>query len=199
MTSLMLVFEVTRDYAIIVPLMIANLVSYFVSRKIIRPTLYEELSRQDGIHLPSGDIRARHLARRVSSVMQQPAELLDAAMTVSEANEFAACSQLGSWPVVNGRRVVGVVSYGVQKRLHEENKDDEALETFVDAGTFPHVHADQSWDIALERMGAAGLDVLPVVSRLNARELIGVVHLSDILNAFGISQESRLGAAGPLP
>ena len=52
MTSVMLVFEVTRDYAIIVPLMIANLVSYFVSRKIHPDTLYESIAAQDGTHLP---------------------------------------------------------------------------------------------------------------------------------------------------
>ena len=52
MTSVVLVFELTRDYAIIVPLMIANLVSYFVSRKLMPASLYEGLNRQDGIHLP---------------------------------------------------------------------------------------------------------------------------------------------------
>jgi len=35
--------------------------------------------------------------------------------------------------------------------------------------------------------GAAGLDLLPVVSRLNIHELVGVIYLNDILRAYGIS------------
>src|SRR6185312_2885837 len=59
MTSVVLVFEVTRDYSIIVPLMIANLVSYFIAKKFQEETLYEGLARQDGIHLPGPETRSR--------------------------------------------------------------------------------------------------------------------------------------------
>jgi CIC family chloride channel protein len=52
MTSVMLVFESTRDYAIIVPLVIANLVSYFVSRKVMPEDLHEALTRQEGSTCP---------------------------------------------------------------------------------------------------------------------------------------------------
>lgn len=52
MTSIMLIFEVTRSYPIIVPLMIANHVSYFVSRKIHAEGVYQSIARQDGIHFP---------------------------------------------------------------------------------------------------------------------------------------------------
>jgi CBS domain-containing protein len=56
---------------------------------------------------------------------------------------------------------------------------------------FPHVHPDQSLHIALERMGAGGLHVLPVVSRASVQQLLGIVVLDDVLQAYGV------GAGGP--
>jgi tetratricopeptide (TPR) repeat protein len=53
MTSVIMIFEVTRDYTIIVPLMIANLCSYVLAQRLQRLPIYEALSRQDGITMPS--------------------------------------------------------------------------------------------------------------------------------------------------
>src|SRR5262249_7008014 len=52
MTSVIMIFEITRDYSIIVPLMIANLISYFLSSNLQEEPIYEALQHQDGIHLP---------------------------------------------------------------------------------------------------------------------------------------------------
>lgn len=57
----------------------------------------------------------------------------------------------------------------------------------MDAHTFPHVHADQALDLALERMDTADLDLLPVVSRADMNKLEGVITLQDLLNSFGVS------------
>ena len=54
MTSVLMIFEMTQDYAVIVPLMIANLVSLFISSRLQRQPIYEALAVQDGIHLPNG-------------------------------------------------------------------------------------------------------------------------------------------------
>ena len=59
LTSVIMIFEVTRDYSIIVPLMIANLISYFISTRLQREPIYEALLHQDGIHLPTPDPGAR--------------------------------------------------------------------------------------------------------------------------------------------
>ena len=60
------------------------------------------------------------------------------------------------------------------------------------AADFPHVHPDQSLHLALERMGSSGLQVIPVVSRANIRELLGVVVLDDILLAYGVNRTAEL-------
>jgi chloride channel protein, CIC family len=190
MTSVVLVFEVTRDYTIIVPLMIANLVSYFVSRKIQSETLYEELARQDGIHLPIGGSHVRPDARVVGQVMHKPEEVLIATMTVEEACTLADRSGLSTWPVADDRGLVGLVSAEALHRMKEEGKGAMRLGEAIDSASFPHLHSDQSLDLALERMGASGLRVLPVVSRFNMQEMLGVVYLSDILNAYRVAIQS---------
>lgn len=58
-------------------------------------------------------------------------------------------------------------------------------------GEFPHVHPDHSLSLALERMGATGLNVLPVVSRANVRQLIGIISLDDILDAYGVASRGN--------
>src|SRR5271156_6176558 len=57
MTSVVMIFEITRDYAVIVPLMISNLVSLFIASRLQKQPIYEALARQDGIHLPTAETR----------------------------------------------------------------------------------------------------------------------------------------------
>src|ERR1700677_95286 len=59
MTSVLMIFEMTQDYAVIVPLMIANLVSLFIASQLQHEPIYEGLAMQDGIHLPSAGARQR--------------------------------------------------------------------------------------------------------------------------------------------
>jgi CBS domain-containing protein len=56
----------------------------------------------------------------------------------------------------------------------------------------PHVHGDQPLGLALARMGESGHQVLPVVSRANARILLGIVTLADVLKVYGVAQEGQL-------
>ena len=67
-------------------------------------------------------------------------------------------------------------------------EEAKQLRELVNALDFPHVHADYPLHVALERMGAAKLDVLPVVSRANVHHLMGVVVLRDILNSYGVKE-----------
>jgi len=78
MTSVIMIFEVTRDYTIIVPLMIANLCSYVLAQKLHRLPIYEALSRQDGIRMPS----AAHLPQPLTvERAMRPMHLSESAIT----------------------------------------------------------------------------------------------------------------------
>jgi len=192
MTSVLMIFETTRDYAVIVPLMISNLVSFFISTRLQRRPIYEALALQDGIHLPSAETRQRQGQRQVIQAMHAATEVLSAQMTVRAAFEQVHSSQFRAWPVTDGRGVVGVISLATLELEFEEGAGPLLLGELVDERTFPHVHADQSLDLALERMGTARVELLPVVSRADVHKLEGVVTLRDVLGSYGV------GPAGPL-
>ena len=186
MTSVVMIFEITRDYAVIVPLMISNLVSFFISSRLQRQPIYEVLARQDGIHLPSAETRQEQGQRQVIQAMRPATEILAAQMTVGEALENTQSSQFRSWPVSDERGVVGIVSRSSLQHALAEGAAARRLTELVDSRDFPHVHADQSFHFALERMGAAQLDALPVVSRADVHKLEGIVTLQDVLDSYGV-------------
>jgi CIC family chloride channel protein len=184
MTSVIMIFEVTHDYAIIVPLMISNLISFFVSYKLQRQPIYEALALQEGIHLPTTASSQRHLQVRLA--MHTPRENFPLQMKIAEALERAGKSKLRAWPITDDRGVWGVVSLAQLEEAMAEDRGESSLSELVDWRRFSHVHADHSLDLALERMGATGYDLLPVVSRANIHEMEGVVSLRDVLKAFGV-------------
>jgi chloride channel protein, CIC family len=185
MTSVVMIFETTRDYAIIVPLMISNLVSFFISSKLQRQPIYEVLAHQDGIHLPGAESRSVEGQRRVISAMRPATEILDADMTVQDAMEAVRASALHSWPVVDNSGIVGVISLSVLQNARGDNGGGRRLKEFVDAREFPHLHVDHPLSVALERMGTTHLDALPVVSRADVHKLEGVVTLQEVLSFYG--------------
>jgi len=188
MTSVLMIFETTHDYAVIVPLMISNLVSFFISSRLQRTPIYEALAIQDGIHLPSEHTRRRYGQRNTAHVMRAVTETLKADETVKEAAAQTRSSAFHAWPVVDAQGVVGVVTRAQIDQAAQKGEESKQLLEFVDAGDFPHVHADHPLHVALERMGTAKLDLLPVVSRANIHNLVGVVVLPDVLHAFGVEQ-----------
>ena len=70
-----------------------------------------------------------------------------------------------------------------------EGSENQKLGDLVDGVVFPHIHPDQGFDLALERMGANQLDILPVVSRADVHKLEGIVTLRAILDAYGVGSE----------
>ena len=118
MTSVVMIFETTRDYAIIVPLMISNLVSFFISSRFQREPIYEVLARQDGIHLPGAESRSVEGQRRVICAMRPATEVLDADLTLQDAIDKIQTSGLHAWPVIDRSGVVGMVSLRTVSYTH---------------------------------------------------------------------------------
>ena len=185
MTSVVMIFEITRDYAVIVPLMISNLVSFFISSRFQKHPIYEVLAQQDGIHLPSAAPR-REGRRQVIQLMRPAAEMLNYGMTVEEAMEKTKGSPSNAWIVCDESGVRGIASRKMLELALQQNGASKQLSELIDPGEFVHVHSDHPLNAALERMGSAQVDVLPVVSRANVRQLEGIVTLKDVLAAYGV-------------
>jgi CIC family chloride channel protein len=204
MTSVIMIFEMTRDYTIIVPLMISNLIAFFISQRFQREPIYEALAHQDGVHLPTAESRSDQGRVRVSQVMRPAPVLLAPTISVSSAMERVTdhradepkkAALLDAWPVGEGRELVGMIQQSQLQQAVSHGDSNKTLAEIGDAGfdlrhadaeEFPHVHPDHTLSLALERMGTTKLHVLPVVSRADVRQLLGIVVLADVLEAYGV-------------
>jgi chloride channel protein, CIC family len=191
MTSVVMIFEITRDYAVIVPLMISNLVSLFIASRLQKQPIYEALARQDGIHLPTAETRQQDGHRQVILAMRPAKEILSAEMTVQEALEKILASESTAWPVSDDRGLIGVLSFGKLQQAAAAGSEPKQLKELLDGIDFPHLHADHSLSLALERMGAFQVNALPVVSRANIHKLEGIVTLMDVLALYGVGSTDR--------
>jgi chloride channel protein, CIC family len=203
LTSVIMIFEITRDYSIIVPLMIANLISYFIAGRLQEVAIYEALMHQDGISLPSGS-RAREALLTVGHAFRPEPQGLSASGQIGRT-AASVDPERGAWPVLDANGLRGMVTMDQLDRATQAGLGDETLARIVPepgpsqdltADEFPHVHADELLDIAMRRIAASGLKALPVVSRENIRELRGSISVADILAAYGIGQV-RQAAVSP--
>jgi CIC family chloride channel protein len=200
LTSVIMIFEVTRNYTIIVPLMISNLMAFYISQRFQREPIYEALAHQDGLHLPTGEFRRIARQFRVSSALRPSPSPLDAGLSISDAHERTLSADFGSWPVVDRRGLAGMIRVGDLVAALVAGRGDETVQSLLDDGrhdhdeALAHVHADHPLGVALSRMGASNHTVLPVVSRANVRVLLGIVTLPDILRAYGVEQASDVPA-----
>jgi tetratricopeptide (TPR) repeat protein len=200
LTSVIMIFEVTRDYSIIVPLMVSNLVSYFVSMRLQREPIYEALLHQDGIYLPPG-AGAREDFIVVAEGSRPPERVIVASETVEQALLGSDPAE-GAWPVVDEQGLLlGMVTRAQLEGAAADGRSAAAVSELVERasaeanGSFPQLHVDDPLDTAFRRMAQHGLSVLPVVSRTNVRRLVGTIALRDALAAYGL--EERRHAEAP--
>jgi CIC family chloride channel protein len=192
LTSVIMIFEITRDYSIIVPLMIANLISYFIASRLQEEPIYEALMHQDGVSLPSHS-RAREALLTVGQAFRPDSQALPADEPVGRA-AATVDRAAGAWPVVDRNGLRGMVTVEQLDQAMQAGLEAEPLGQLVpepgspatvDEENFPHVHTDHALDVAMRRIAASGLAVLPVVSRDNVRALCGTISVPDILAAYG--------------
>jgi CIC family chloride channel protein len=135
LTSVIMIFEMTRDYSIIVPLMISNLVSFYISYKLQRQPIYEALAHQIGIHLPN--ISTRRTAHfTVSSAMKAADGLAWAVPQFSHSEHLphvhtdhgldVALHRMGS----SGLKVLPVLSRSDERRLEGTVALDDVLRVY---------------------------------------------------------------------
>jgi CIC family chloride channel protein len=169
LTSVIMIFEMTRDYSIIVPLMISNLISFFISQQLQHEPIYEALALQEGVYLPTGESREELAGIPVGNVMHTGVEPLSPDAGVAAAKQRFESEQCNSWPVGDPNYLQGVIS---SHEIETAQPPQETLRDLIKAnGDYPFVHSDHPLSYALERMGAKGVDVVPVVSRANIHQL----------------------------
>jgi CIC family chloride channel protein len=189
MTSVFMIFEITQDYQILVPLMVANLLSFVISRRFQPTPVYHALLDQDGVHLPGIATRTTVGKWHVRDVMMRELSFLPAGATVAEAAELAKglggrCCLVGS-PMA----LAGLVTRDRLEESVQRGQGDESVAIcFLEH--WPHVHADHSLETAIERFSESP-GLLPVVSRVNVGAVEGVVTLDSIVRLLNAPAAER--------
>ncbi len=165
MTSVIMIFEITRDYSIIVPVMVANLLSYFISQRLQPEPVYEALLHQDGIRLPHPRAAG---GLSVDAALRPPGEVAAARERVVDRLSVGRARQrtppdAGPWPVVDDGGLLGMVTVHQLEQAEAAGRGHAMLAEIVGtpegpltAESFVHVHPDQSVEVALDADGADG-------------------------------------------
>ena len=192
MTSVFMIFEITQDYQILVPLMVANLLSFVISRRYQPVPVYRALLQQDGVHLPSAELSGSGGGWTARDVMIAEPRFLSATHSIGQAFETIKDDAAGGWLVGDQDACAGVVSREALQSAVAAEQVLEPLSTIV-VETAAHVHPDHPIDVVLDRL-AEGHAVLPVVSRTDSGRVEGVVTPADVARFVGKGRRRRAKA-----
>jgi CIC family chloride channel protein len=194
-TSVLIIFEMTGSYDLILPLMISNMTAYALARHF-RPTpVYEALLHQDGIYLPHRTGKVSHALEQLKvggAMTTDPITLLSKS-TVAEAIRQIEKDKFSTYPVVDERGdFVGMVTEMRLRRTAAEGGMDRRVRTILQHTA--SVEPEHKLVRAVVRMEKSGVRHLGVVDRRDGNKLIGLLTMSDVVRAHA---QAALEAGDP--
>lgn len=194
LTAILLLFEMTRDYRIILPLMFAVMISLLISQHLQRDSVYTLGLARKGIRLEKGrDVDVMESVQ-VGDVMLHETFALPLDFPVAGLGErFLQTGRHGFAVVAPDGSLFGIVSVeDYRHALAGEHGPVDQLTVQNIATTAPiTVFPDETVGAALQRMSPRDLSRLPVVARDNPRRLLGMVRRSDIVRAYDVALSRR--------
>ena len=183
MTSVFMILELSGNYSIILPVMISNTIAYLISRQYQKTPLFDLLSRQDGLDLPSMEERREETTLRVEDAMRlYQGSVLSSRELIGASIPRAEGSSETFVLVEDGTGRWSGLSKDDFRRRSVRADTDATVDSLLSGVHIPHIHPDQPLDEALRRL--SDWPLLPVVNRADFRKLEGVVSLEDILEAY---------------
>ncbi len=201
-SAILIVFEMTDDYRMIVPLMAGVIVSVLVAERLHRESIYTLKLARRGIHLRQGlDIDLMEAVKVEEVMVREPVTVPADLPAILLPEEFIRTGRHG-FPVLNpDGTLYGVVSLEDYRRAAGDHKQppDEMLVKDIATRDVVTVFPDETVGAALRYMAPRDLSRLPVVSREDPRRLVGVVRRNDIVRAYELGalrrEEARRRAA----
>ncbi len=179
-TSVLIIFEMTDGYGLILPLMIANMTAYGLARRW-RPTpIYEALLVQDGVHLPK---RGAEVGRTpVAAAMKTKAVVIPAESTVDQALRIAGAYEYTTFPIVESSgRFIGFVN---RIRLVAQSEAGGGARPVTELVTrADYVLPGMTLQQAAMRLDSDSVFVTAVVDGAGSRKFLGILTSSDIVRA----------------
>ena len=183
MTSVFMVLEVSGNYSVILPVIVANTFAYVISRSLQPTAIFDLLTRQDGLDLPSMEEQREEDTLRVEDAMQ-PGNIpvLEATATVETA--FMRIQDLPAKILLVRLNPTGwgsVTKDELQTRV-SEGKGAMSVGSVLSIRQIPYLHPDHPLEMALRYVYQ--WPAVPVVSRADFRKLEGVISHRDVLARY---------------
>jgi CIC family chloride channel protein len=176
-TAIVIVFEITADFNLVLPLMITCALSYIVAESAYRGSIYEYLLKAIGIRLqeeaPSNDLLSQLTA---TDVMQSQVETLASDRTLDEVLQTMSRSSHRGFPVVEGEKLIGIIT-----QTDIANLSQRSGKTLLKEIMTPNpiaVNPTTPLSDVLYLLNRYQLSRLPVVE---SRKLIGIITRTDII------------------
>ncbi len=186
MTSIFLLFELTQDYRIILPVMFASVVGTTIARALKHDSIDTEALTRRGINLHAGREVNTLRSIRVKDVMSREVTRIPEHMPFDVILEVATTSEILYFPVVDDDGLMsGILSFQDLK----ESIFEEDLKKFIVAKDLAYSHVitvtpEDNLDDVMEQFGMIDIEVLPVVDPENRRKILGVISRRDVITAY---------------
>jgi chloride channel protein, CIC family len=175
-TAITLTFELTRNYEIMLPLMLSVVIAHFASQAIEPQTIYTKKLSRRGIFIDHDKVGSLFKITPVREVTQEALIALAPYNTVSDAIRVLAQENLDSVPVISNGRVLGIVAY---RDVFDSPQDEHIAHHYREVD----ISIPGSMDSlrAMEKMARDRCNMLVVTQ---GDEIVGYVTRSLIMNAY---------------
>ncbi|RME41875.1 MAG: CBS domain-containing protein, partial [Caldilineae bacterium] len=186
-TSVLIIFELTGDYYLMLPLMLATVLSTFVSETLNRDSFYTYSLAREGLHV-GGQAQVEDILRglQVAEAMFTNITMISPSTTLRDLSRLFAKAHKRAFPVVDDKGcLLGLVAISDVARAIAQGKDENATTAQdVMVRSVVVTYPDEPLWIAKRRLRAKDLGRLLVVDRKQHRKLLGIVREEDIGQAY---------------
>lgn len=186
-TAIVIVFEITADFNLVLPLMIGSVVAYLISDRISPGSLYGRLLEWNGIHITEGsDISDSWAELTAADLMQRRVETLSSRMALTEAVQAFSISHHRGFPVVDEGKLIGIITQtdlaDLSRRpsVKDGKKDGEITLADIMTPQPVTVHPQDPLTQVLYLLNRFKLSRLPVT---DGQKLVGIITRADIIRA----------------
>lgn len=184
-TAIIMLFEMTRDYNIILPLMVAVVISTVVSRSLNRETIYTLKLVRRGVDLHQLDQASPLREVTVGKAMTRGFPTVPPEMLVSQLLTKLQDTGYHGFPVVDeDGNLVGMVTLSDIEAVMAKGDVSDLTVGDIASKTMVVAYPDEYVHDVFVRLGTREVGRIPVVDRNNPERLLGVLQRHDVLVAY---------------
>lgn len=185
-TAILIIFELTGDYGIILPLMLSCILSTIITTSLKRGSIYTIKLLRRGIDISEGWEQNILRTLYVREIMSDQVVTIPESMDLFDIINTLKIYNVSYLHMVNGNEeLTGIISFrDIRPFLQEDTLKRSIIARDIATPDVFTVRGSDNVQLALERMGRRGISQLPVVAEDSAVRVIGTVSKKDVLAAY---------------